>query len=134
MSVALLCVNFSGARFSFSGRVQQREQSGEQLDRPGWAAADVQVDRDDVADGAHHGIASREDPAVSGAIPDRDHPLGIGRRIICALQRLSHVLGDRPGHQQHVGMPRRGDEAQPEPLQIVERVVERVNLQLAAVA
>ena len=38
--------------------VQQRQQSCEQLDRPGWAAADVQVDRDHLLDGAHHGIAS----------------------------------------------------------------------------
>jgi hypothetical protein len=31
-------------------------------------------------------------------------------------------------------VPRRGDETQPEPLEIVDRVVERVDLELAAVA
>ena len=44
------------------------------------------------------------------------------------------LLGDRAGDQQHIGMPRRGDEAQAEALQVVERVVERVDFQLAAVA
>ena len=39
-----------------------------------------------------------------------------------------------PGDQQHVGVARRGDEAQAEALQIVEGIGERVDLQLAAVA
>ena len=40
----------------------------------------------------------------------------------------------RPGHQQHVGVARRRDEALAEALEIIERVVERMNLQLAAIA
>src|SRR5262249_18285787 len=51
-----------------------------------------------------------------------------------ALKRLAHVPGDRAGDHQNVGMPWRGNEAQPEALEIIEGVVERVNLQLAAVA
>src|ERR1700730_18824264 len=43
---------------SFSGRLQQRQQSPQQLGWPRWAAADVQVDRDHVADAANHGVAS----------------------------------------------------------------------------
>ena len=38
------------------------------------------------------------------------------------------------GHQQNVGMTRRGDEAQAEALEIVEGVVERVDLELAGIA
>ena len=40
----------------------------------------------------------------------------------------------RGGHQQNVGMTRRGDEAQAEALEIVEGVVERVDLELAGIA
>ena len=39
-----------------------------------------------------------------------------------------------PGDQQHVGMARRGGEPDAEALDVVDRVVERVDLQLAAVA
>ena len=81
-----------------------------------------------------HGVAAGEHAAVDGAVADRDHPFRIGRRVVGALQRLAHVLGHRPGDQQHVGMARRGDEAQAEALEVVEGVVERVDLQLAAVA
>jgi hypothetical protein len=43
---------------SFSGRLQQRQQSPQQLGWPGWAAADVQIDRDHLLDAANDGIAS----------------------------------------------------------------------------
>ena len=79
-------------------------------------------------------IAAGENAAIGGAIADRHHPFRVRRRGVSALQRLAHVLGDRAGHQQHVGMARRGDEAQAEALEIVEGVVERVDLELAAIA
>ncbi len=81
-----------------------------------------------------HGVAAGEQAAVDRAVADRHHPFRIGRRLVGALQRLAHVLGHRPGDQQHVGVARRGDEAQAEALEVVEGVVERVDLQLAAVA
>ena len=49
-------------------------------------------------------------------------------------QRLAHVLRHRPGHHQHVGVARRGDEAQAEAFEIVERIIQRVDFQFAAVA
>jgi hypothetical protein len=50
------------------------------------------------------------------------------------FQCLAHVLRDRPGDHQHVGVPERGDEAQAEAFQIVEGIVERMDFQLATVA
>ena len=94
----------------------------------------MQVDRDDRGHAAGDGIAAGENAAVEGAAAERHHPFGLGRRALGPLQRLAHVLRDRPGHQQHVGMARRGDEAQAEPLEIVERVAERMDFELAAVA
>jgi hypothetical protein len=43
-------------------------------------------------------------------------------------------LRHRPGDQQHVGVARAGDEADAQPLDVVVGIVERVDLQLAAVA
>jgi hypothetical protein len=42
----------------FSHCLQQREQRGQQANRTWRAAADVQVNRDDVLDRADHGIAA----------------------------------------------------------------------------
>ena len=81
------------------------------------AAADVQIDRDDLRHAADDRVAAGENAAVGGAIADRHHPFRVRRRGVGALQRLAHVLGDRAGHQQHVGMARRGDEAQAEALE-----------------
>ena len=65
---------------------------------------------------------------------DRDDPFRIRRGIVGAFERFAHVARDRAGDEQHVGMARRGDEAQAEALEVVEGVVERVDFQLAAVA
>ena len=51
----------------------------------------------------------------------------------CA-QRLLHVARHRPGDQQHVGVARARDEADAQALEVVVRIVERVDLELAAVA
>src|SRR5204862_7020402 len=66
--------------------------------------------------------------------PDGNHPFRVGRGIVGPLQRLAHVLRDRPGDQQNVRVPRRGDEAQAIALEIVQNVVEGVDLELAAIA
>ena len=66
--------------------------------------------------------------------PEATTHLGAGVALYVPLQRLAHVQCDRPGHQQHVGVPRRGYEAKAEPLEIAEGVAERVDLEFAAVA
>ena len=54
--------------------------------------------------------------------------------MIGALQRFAHIPGHRTRHHQHVGMARRGNEAQAEALDVVIGVVERVDLKFASVA
>ena len=49
-------------------------------------------------------------------------------------QQELELARHRPGHQQHVGMARAGDELDAQPLDVVVRVVERVDFQLAAIA
>src|SRR5260370_16762657 len=98
------------------------------------ATANVQVDRQNGRYAAHAGIATRENAPVSRAIADGDDPLRRRRRRVGALERLAHVRGNRSGHEQHIGMPRRGDEAHAEALQIVHDIVESMNLAFATVA
>ena len=94
----------------------------------------MQVDWHHVRHAAGDRIAAGKDSAISGAIAERNHPFWLRGRVVSPLQRFAHILGDRSGHQQHVGVARRGDEAQPEALEIVEGIVERVDLKLAAIA
>src|SRR5262249_43145292 len=79
-------------------------------------------------------IAAGEDTAVSSAAPDGNDPLGVRRCPIRALQRLAHIARDRSRHQKHVSVPWRGDEAQAEALDVIERVVECVDFEFAAIA
>src|SRR5512134_1679823 len=94
----------------------------------------MQVDRQDVRDTADASRAAGEDAAVTRAIANRHDPFWTGRSFIRALERLAHVARNRSGHEQHVGVPWGGDEAQAEALEVVKHVVERVDLELATVA
>jgi len=114
--------------------LEQADEALEQLQRRRRAAADVEVDRHHGIYAAYDGIAAGKDAAVDRAIAAGDYPFGIRRRPVGPLKRLAHVARDRASDQEHVGMPRRSDEAQPETFKIVERVVEGVDFQFAAVA
>ena len=79
-------------------------------------------------------VTAREAAAIPGATTEGDDPFRARRRMIRALQRLAHILGHRTGNKQHIGVPRRGDEANAKSLEVVERIVEGVDFELAAVA
>src|SRR6476659_4018446 len=51
-----------------------------------------------------------------------------------SFERLAHVFRHRPRDQQHIGMARGRDEADAKTLDVVIGIVQRVYLQLAAVA
>ena len=114
--------------------VDQSQQAFENFKRRRRASADVQIDGNDILDGSCTGIAAGENAAIGGAIPQRHHPFRLRRRGIGALQRLAHVPGHRAGDQQHIGMAGRGHEFQAETLDVVDRIVDGVDLQLAAIA
>ena len=110
------------------------KDAGEQRDRRGRTAGNLDVDRNDVSDAAHACVTLAEDPAGAAAVADGDDELGLRRRIVGSPERDRHVLGHRSRHQQHVGVARTGDELDAQSLDVVIRIAERVNLQLAAVA
>ena len=94
----------------------------------------MKIDGDDVGDGANACVALAINAAVEGAVADGDHPFWIGRRRIGSLKRFAHVFRHRTGDEQDVGVARRRDKTQAESFEIVIGVVERVDLQLAAIA
>ena len=73
-------------------------------------------------------------PQLRAQSPTATTTFGAGHRFVGASQRLGHVAGHRPGHQQRVGMPRRGHQPGPVPLGVVDRTERRPDLHLAAVA
>ena len=54
--------------------------------------------------------------------------------MISPFQRLAHVLGHGPGDHQDIGVARRCNKADAEPLDVVIRIVQGMDLKLAAVA
>src|ERR1700676_4535482 len=80
----------------------------------GRTAGNVEIDRDHLGNTSNDRVAPGETPSIAGAISDRNHPFGIGRRMISALQRVAHIPGHRPGHHQYIGMARRSKNAEPE--------------------
>ncbi len=113
---------------------QEGEKARQEGQRPGRTAGNRQIDRKDSTRGSDAGIAFRTEVARNGAISHRHHPFGIGNGLIGTLERFAHVPGHDTGHKQHVGMPGRGDETKAETLQVVKRILEGVELELAAVA
>src|SRR6185312_11760653 len=92
------------------------------------------IDGDDIRYPPATRVALPKHPAGATAVPQRNDQLRRGRRFVSAQQRRLHVLGDRAGHQQEIRVPGTRHEADAEALEVVERIVERVDFQLAAVA
>ena len=94
----------------------------------------MEIDGHNGRNSPHHRVAAGKKTAVERAVADGDDPLGVRCRVVGTRERLAHVPGDRPGHEQYVGMSRRRHKTQPEALEIIERVVESVDLEFAAIA
>ena len=85
-------------------------------------------------DGADELLRIAEDVAAEGAVAERGDEPRLGHRLVGGAQRAGHPRRDGPGDQQDVGVTRRGDDVKPVALQVVERVGDRAELVLAAVA
>src|SRR6185436_3151240 len=91
------------------------------------------VDRNDVRDRAGARVAAAENAARCAAVADRDDELRVGCGVVGALERDLHVPRDGPRHEQQIRVPGARDESDSQPLDVVERVVESVDLELATV-
>ena len=112
----------------------RRQNAGEDLPGIRRASGNRHIDRDHVGNAAAARVAFAENAAGAAAVADGDHELRIGRRIVGAPHRNLHVLRDRSGDQQQIRVTRARHESDAELFDVVERIIERVNLQLAAVA
>src|SRR5213076_3113797 len=65
---------------------------------------------------------------------DDDDDLRVGRRFPRPPERLGHVPRHGAGHEQAVGVARRGDEGEAEALEVVVRARQARDLELTAVA
>lgn len=117
-----------------SARGECPEQPLDQIDRRGWTAGDLEIDRDESLDRAMAGIGITELAAIAGTGASGDHVFGSRCGAPGAAQRGLHVARDHTGDQQDIGMPWRGDEMQTEAFQIMVRVGEGMDLQLAGIA
>jgi len=111
-----------------------REYAAQDVDRCRRTARDGDIDRQHVADPAAAGITLTENAAGTAAVAHGDNELGRRRGIVGAPDRHLHVAGNRSGDQQQVSMAWTGDKADAESLDVVVRVVERVDFEFAAVA
>src|SRR5688572_29490988 len=111
-----------------------RQYPGQNAARVGWAAGHGAVDGNDVRDGSGARVATAEDSAGAAAIADGDDELGVRRRVVRALQRQLHVARDGPRDEKQICVARARNEPNSQTFDVVEGVVQRVNLELAAVA
>ena len=79
-------------------------------------------------------VAVPEDAAAERAVAERGDAARLGHRLVGGEERLAHAGRDRPGDEQHVGVARRGDDAEAEPLEVVVRARGEGQFVLAAVA
>jgi hypothetical protein len=102
--------------------------------RIGRATGNIDIHRDDLLHAAQTGVVLAKDTAAAPASPDRHDQPRLRRGVICLPQGQLHVARYRAGHEQHVGMARRGNKVNAEPLDVIHRAVQPHDLQLATVA
>ena len=117
-----------------SAPTSRASKSLENLDGRRWAARNRDVHGQDRGHRSDAGVTAGEDAAGARTVADGNNPLGFRCRPVGSFQSLAHVVGDRAGDEQDVRMARRRHEPQAETLNVVKWIVERMDLELAAIA
>src|SRR5512144_2830019 len=94
--------------------LQEHDPVEDQL-RPGRAARDVHVDRDDAVDALDGGVAPLVAAARARAVAHGDAPLGLRHLLPEADQRAGHLGREGAGDDEHVRLPRAGAEREHAP-------------------
>src|SRR6266702_2980593 len=97
-------------------------------------SGDRDVDGQKFRERPAHGIAIPEHAARTRAFAGGDNQFWMGRRLVSPPYRFLHVERERTGDEQHVRMTRARDEADAQALDVVVRIVERVDFEFASVA
>ena len=98
------------------------------------AAGDAEVDREERLDRPDELVGGAEQVAAERAVAERRDAARLGHRVVGDEQRLAHAGRDGAGDEQHVGVARRGDDAEAEALEVVVGARGEGELVLAAVA
>jgi hypothetical protein len=98
------------------------------------AAGDITINGDHVRRPVRDRVASFIDAAVHGAVAAGQDQPRFRYREPGPLKGKLHLAGHGTGHEQYVGVARRCDEIDAEPLDIVDRVRERRAFPFAGVA
>src|ERR1700676_1479786 len=110
------------------------ENAPQDIDGGRRAARYGDVDGKQIRERPAHGVAFLKNATCTRALAERDDQLRMWRRLVRSPYCLLHVQCERAGDQQHVGMAGTRDELDTQPFDVVVRIVERVDLQFAAVA
>ena len=102
--------------------------------RPGRTSRSVNIHRKHLVNATQRRVVLAENTTANAAGAHGDHHFGFRHRPIRFQKRELHVAGDRPGHQEHIGMTRRCDEVNAEAFDIIDRIVQGDDLQFASVA
>src|SRR6266404_5289904 len=100
----------------------------------GRASRDIDIYRQNFLDPPEGGIILAENAAADAASSNCDDDLGFGRGAERLEQSQFHVPGHRSGNQKHVCMTRRRHEVNAETLDVIDRIVQSDDLELASVA
>ena len=118
----------SGLRWPFSARwcrsadlPLQLQDAVEQRLGGRRAAGHVDVHRHDPVAAPHHRIAEVVVAAAVGAGPHGDHVARLGHLVVDLAERRRHLVGQRPGHDHQVRLPRARARRRAEPLEVVAR-------------
>src|SRR6202034_3506256 len=92
------------------------------------------IDGEDVRDSPATRVVLAKDAAGATAITKGNHDLRVRCSFIRSTQRHFHVFRYRSRHQEEIGVPGACHESDAEAFEVVEGIIERVDLKLAAVA
>ena len=117
-----------------SGRSMSESRAAAITSGVGWAAGDPEVDREELLERLGEVLGGAEEVAAECAVAERGDAARLGHRVVGDQERLAHPGRDRAGDEEHVGVARRGDDAEAEALEVVVRARRERELVLAAVA
>src|ERR1035437_1273002 len=99
-----------------------------------WAAGNVNVHGDDRVYAATTGVVLAENAATASARTDRHNQPRRGHGVVGLAKSEFHVACDWAGDEQHVRMTRGGDKVNAETFDVIDRAVEAIDFDFAAVA
>src|SRR5271155_4423167 len=104
------------------------EETVQDCKRRRWIAGYFHVDGEDHTHATSRHEALPENTPRDGTSADSQNTLRIGHRFIGLQQRPPHILTYRPNYEQDIGSPRSGGQKDAQPVHVVQRIVQLLDL------